>query len=123
MMQVSKSGKTLNINGNTISFEQRVNEFVELADRVIVELYVDDFEVGDPLVGRNILAFDENGEMLWRIPATGVTRRSVLGGETPEAFFGLWLGDDGKVKTGTPNGFDWDIDPDTGKISNPIFTR
>ena len=122
-MRIQQSEKSVIVNGKEIKFDQSIAAIVRLDDRVLVELNSDDFAVGDPLVGRNILAFDANGELLWRIPATGVMRRSVHDGETPEAFFGLWLDGDGKVRTGTPNGFDWDVDPDTGKISNPEFTR
>ena len=123
MIKASKSGKTLTVNGRTIEFEQRVEDLVVLDDRVIIRLYVDDFAVGDPLVGRNLLAYDAKGELLWRIPATGVMRDSVHGGQTPEAFFDLWMGDDGKVKSATPDGFEFDVDPEMGKISNPVFTK
>ena len=57
MIKASKSGKTLTVNGRTIEFEQRVEDLVVLDDRVIIRLYVDDFAVGDPLVGRNLLAY------------------------------------------------------------------
>ena len=96
---------------------------VELDARVIIELMVDDFKVGDPLVGRNILAFDGNGEMLWRIPASGVMRSSRYGGETPEAYFGLWLDDEGNLKTGVPSGWDYVLDPENGDTLDMIFTK
>lgn len=123
-MKVTRSEKALSINENVITFDQRIDETVTLSDRVILRLMVDDFDVGDPLVGRNVLAFDGDGRLLWRIPPTGGTRSRPDGTEAPEAYFGLGLDDDGKtVKIGTPDGFEYDLDPETGDISNPVFTK
>ena len=123
-MEVDRSGKTLTINGRAIEFDQKVDEVVEFPDRVVIRLRVDDFAVVDPLVGRNILAFDRTGEMVWRIPANGLTRPSRYGGETPGAYFGLWIDKkDGKLKTGIPSGWTFEIDPETGEPSKPEITK
>ncbi|MDP6805844.1 MAG: hypothetical protein QF902_11045 [Rhodospirillales bacterium] len=123
-MKVTKSGKTLTIDGRKLAFDQRVEAMVVLDHRVIIELDADDFELGDPLVGRNILAFDSNGEMLWRIPATGMmVRDDDSSPEAPEAFFGLGLHSDGKTITiGTPDMI-YEVDPETGKIFNGIINK
>ena len=122
-MKVTKSGKTLTINGKKLVFDQRVDEAVTLEDRVIIHLRVDDFEVGDPLVGRNVIALDASGNLLWRIPATGYTVRNRLGLEVPEAFFGLELEEDHKTITiGTPDTV-YEIDPESGELSNATINR
>ncbi len=122
-MKVTHSGKSLTINGRTLTFDQRVDEVVVLSDRVIVELLVDDFDEDDPLKGRNIIALDENGKMLWRIQDRGITRTTKDGREIPESYTGLGLEDDGVVRVSTPFGFDYDLDSETGGISNPVFDK
>ena len=123
MIDASISGRNLIVNGRKIRFDQRIEKFVVLDDRVIVALRVSAFEVGDSLVGRNILAFDEKGEMLWRIPATGARRSSRFGGTTPEAYLDLYVGDGGKIHVGSPSGVRFDLDPMTGEISNGVIDR
>ena len=124
MIVATKSGKSLSINGREIEFDQRVEDMVVLADRVLIELRVSDFAVGDPLVGRNILAYDAEGKLLWRIPANGLMRPSRFGGETPEAYFGLWFDEsDNKLKTTIPSGWTLELDPETGEPFDPVFTK
>ena len=116
-MKVSKSGKTLTIEGRNFAFDQRIERIVVLDDRVILELYVNDFEFGDPLVGRNVIAVDKDGNLLWRITETGVMMRDPDGSEAPAAYFNLRLSSDGKnIKIGTPD-MTYDLDPETGRRS------
>ncbi|MDP6805843.1 MAG: hypothetical protein QF902_11040 [Rhodospirillales bacterium] len=90
---------------------------VTLEDRVIIRLLVGDFEIGDPLVGRNVLAFDKDGNMLWRIPTTGVMVRDPDGSEAPEAYFNLRLNSDGETINIASPDLTYDLDPETGKLS------
>ncbi len=80
--------------------------------------------MGDALVGRNVIALDAGGKLLWRIPATGVILRDPDGSEGPEAYFGLELEEDGKtINVGSATGWTYEIDPETGKLSNSTFQR
>jgi hypothetical protein len=99
----------LDINGNRVQFPQRVKEYITLDDKVIIRLYVDDFEYGDLLVGRNVMAYGPDGKMIWRVPEHNLKRDGV-----PEAFFGIYLEDDGTLWAGTP-GLELMLDPETGE--------
>ncbi len=123
-MDVTHSGKTLTINGQTVTFGQKVKQVIVLDDRVIIRLLVDDFAEGDPMVGRNILAFDAEGKMLWRVMDHGATLEADDGnGRVPQAFLALWVDDDRKtIKAGIP-AFIFDLDPETGELSNPELNR
>ncbi len=107
-----------------MSFDQRVDDFIVLDDRVIVELLTDDFADEDPLAGRNVVCLDNKGELLWRIQNAGVTRTTADGREIPDPFMGIGLDEDGKtIKVGIAMGVDFDLDPETGEITNPVFTK
>ena len=105
--------KTLLIGGKEVKFGQSVKEILDLGDRLVVRLYVDDFEVGDMMVGRNILAYDEDGNELWRVEDHGLRRESER--RAPDAFFDIHVDDDGRLWGGTP-GIYLGIDLETGKI-------
>jgi hypothetical protein len=106
----------LKISGKEIEFPQRVKKFVSVGSRAIVLLKVSDFEEGDPMVGRNIVAIDEDGKMAWRIEDHGIKVKDWQGIEAPEAFFGLWLENNGKtLKAGVPHAI-FEVDPETGRL-------
>ena len=105
--------KTLLIGGKEVKFGQSVKEILDLGDRLVVRLYVDDFEVGDMMVGRNIVAFDEDGNELWRVEDHGLRRPGAP--DVPDAFFDIHVDEDGRLWGGTP-GIYLGIDLGTGKI-------
>lgn len=65
--------KALIINGHIVEFQQRIETAIPLPDRVIVHLKTADFEFGDKLVGRNLVAYGLYGKQLWRISDHGAT--------------------------------------------------
>ena len=105
--------KTLLIGGKKVNFGQSVKEVLDLGDRLVVRLYVDDFEVGDMMVGRNVVAYGEDGNELWRVEDHGLRRRSER--KAPDAFFDIRLDEEGRLWGGTP-GVELMIDLETGKI-------
>ena len=79
----------LRIGDHEIEFPQRVKKFLTLDSRAVVLLKPNDFENGDELVGRNIVAHDEHGEFVWRIEYHGYKVTNRDGVDVPQAFFGL----------------------------------
>lgn len=121
--------KTLIINGRTIEFQQSVTEILPFPDRVVVLLHLDDFEFGDKLVGRNVLAYGLDGEELWRIEDHGftlgarredtVTKPDETGRRrVSQSFIGIDFDkEDGTILATLP-AVELDIDPEDGKIIN-----
>lgn len=108
------SPSRLKIGNKEIEFPQRVKKFVEFKGLTIVLLKVSDFEEGDELVGRNIVAYDGQGELVWRIEYHGFKVKNRKGVEVPQAFFGLWIDKDGKtLRAGIPVAV-FEVDPATG---------
>jgi len=107
---------TIEVGGKPINFEQRIAEVTDLPDRIIILLKVSDFEHGDPMVSRNVVAIGENGQELWRIQDSGVERQ-----DSKEAFFGILKKDGEKKLIAVSAGFLFTLDPNTGKISNAQY--
>ena len=106
--------RVLKINDSVIEFQQRIKKFLEIEDRVVVLLKVSDFEDGDELVGRNIVAVNQNGEIDWRIEYHGFKVRNRKDVEVPQAFFSLWLDEDGKTLRASIPVAKFEVDPETG---------
>ena len=116
-MEIGRTGTNgLTISEKLVEFPQRIKKFVIRENLVIVLHKVSDFEEGDPMVGRNIVAVGEDGKIVWRIEDHGFRIKDWQDVEAPEAFFGLWLEDDGKtLKAGIPHAI-FEVDPETGHL-------
>ena len=113
-MKLEVVDKELCINGRSIRFDQRIAKWVEVDGKAVLLLNSDDFEKGDELVGRNIVAYDEQGEFVWRIEYHGYKVTNRDGVDVPQAFFGLWIDkESGILKAGIPVAV-FDVDPETG---------
>lgn len=118
---------TLIINGHVVEFPQRIATVIPFERKVIVHLESDDFEFGDKLVGRNLLAYGPDGKQLWRVADHGakigarradtVTQPDETGRRRiPQTIFQVYVG----KKTGRLQAAILDtvftIDPENGKI-------
>ena len=101
------------LGGRRIELDKRVEESIDLGDKVIVLFYVNDYEVGDMMVGRNIVALDGEGEQMWRVADHGLRRRGAP--EVPDAYFDIHIDEDGRLWGGLP-GLYAEIDLDTGEL-------
>ena len=113
MVDIVEGAKEAKFGENVIRFEQPVVEHVEGKGRVIVLFNSDFYEMGDMMVGRNIVAYDEDGNELWRVEDHGLRRPAAP--DVPDAFFDIHVDDDGRLWGGTP-GIYLEIDLGTGKI-------
>ncbi len=124
MIDVSTSGKhTVVVNGRKLIFEQRVSEVLTVDDRVLVRLNSFDFPADDSDAGRNVFAYDENGELLWRIEDSGFAAGGPGGKPVKQGYTGMGPDEDGRFRVFQPIGCLYDVDLETGKISNPELTR
>ena len=99
-----------------------VSEILKLPDRVLVMVNNYGAPETDPDFGRNIFAYDLEGNALWRVEDA----RVMVGGRTvdkvSQGYTGLRQGKDGTIYAWA---MDWRhvLDPETGKISNPKYFR
>jgi len=108
--------KKIIIGGKELVFDQRVAVLIELDDRTIIRLKTDDFDYGDPLVGRNILCFDNEGKMLWRVE----DHEMVIGKkDTPQSFLSLMIGENGEIETDIPDAY-FNINPENGLLYDGV---
>ena len=124
-MNITQIGeRALEIDGRLIEFSWRINTFVALEDKVIILFRTADFPEDDPESGRNIFAYDETGKELWRIQDSGFTApRLEDDTEVPQPYTGMGPEDDGRITVFQPIGCEFDLDPETGKISNMSFVK
>jgi hypothetical protein len=101
----------LMIGGKELRFDQRVDVMIEMSDRSIILLNTDDFLRGDALVARNVLCFDRNGDLLWRIEDAEM----MIGegeDEVPQSYLSLEY-IDGTIVVGNPDAI-FSVNPDDG---------
>lgn len=124
-LSVKNSTQSISINGREIEFDVPVIDTIVLEDRVLVLLDSYYYSDNDPDAGRNVFAYDANGEFLWRIQDSGFTsvsnRDHVT--EVPQGYTGIALENDGRITVNQPIGCEFDVDPETGEISNMVLGR
>ena len=124
MMKVSQvAADTISVGGRDVSFGQKIVDVVVLSDRVIVNLCVDDFPKDRKFDGRNIVCLGSDGAVLWVIEDSGARIKGKFGSDMPQGYFNLWrTADTGDLRV---DNIDWtyDLDPKTGRVSNPRSLR
>ena len=121
-MDVSHDGNRLSIDGKSIELEQEVRQVLTLPDRAIVLFENRGYAETDPRTNSNIVAVDRSGRILWRIEES---KPIDMDGEfSPDPFIGMGFEDNGqRVVVCDMDGLTLDLDPQTGRLSNPVFTR
>ena len=124
MNVIKAAEQVLEINRRKVVFDQPIVDFLVHNDRVIVMFELADEMEDDPDFGRNIFAYDETGKELWRIEDSGIVGPGREDDkEVPWSYTGMGQEADGRIIVSEPFGFEFDLDPETGKISNPVFTK
>ena len=113
MVDIEEGAREAMFGGSLVRFEQPAVEHIETDGRIVVLFNSDFYEMGDMMVGRNIVAYDEDGNELWRVEDHGLRRPAAP--DVPDAFFDIHVDDDGRLWGGTP-GIYLGIDLGTGKI-------
>lgn len=124
-MNISFNGNTLVIGERKIDFEVSVWDVRRYGDLIFVLLDYDEYKKGDPNAERNIVAVGLDGHIRWRIEMAPQVR-VVLGKRLDNSYVGIDP-ETGKkdrlLEAYDTTGSCWKVDPETGKVSDPIFTR
>jgi outer membrane protein assembly factor BamB len=115
MGTVKTDGNEITISGQTHELDNRIREFIETEEVIIVNLDVDgtDYET----LTQNVIAFDTDGNFKWRIDECP---DKTGGGH--DAYLGLYE-TDGGVWVGNLNGMRYKINPRTGDITDKKFVK
>ncbi len=118
----SDEGRTLKIGNRNIQIPDfcRIYDVAAFDDRAVVILDVYDCPYDFPNRARNVVAFDAEGNLLWRIEPMKVTFTGRDGKEHAYPYSELGKGRDGTLWAASPVGFAWQVDLATGHTSNPI---
>ncbi len=119
VVSASFRGRELTIDGRVVSMSHEIENVIPLSDRAIVLLVSEDYADDDPAVERNVFAVGKSGGILWQIKRT----REHTANEGFSPFTAVVLTDDGFLRVFEWDGVRHDLDPATGELSNPLFTR
>lgn len=122
------------INGHTVNFQQRIVKVLSFPSCVVIHLKTADFQYGDKLVGRNLVAYDSAGKFLWRVEDHGFT--TLAGPEdmatkpdengirtVPQSIFEVEIIEETGMIDANIIDFSLTVDPRTGKIIDREYHR
>jgi len=112
MIDVSCSGRELNIEGKEIAFDYNIKEFVEHQGKIVVLLEVPSDEVDN----RNVVCLNQEGEVLWRI------QESPHGTQTDKPYVDLRV-ENGILVADNWTGVQYKVDVRTSEIQEYGFDR
>lgn len=121
-LQVSSNRNVLSINGRQLSFDVDIQMHIVVGDTVVVLLEYESYSDEDREQEANVFGISSDGGILWRInPHPG---ESFEGKVIANPYVNIvWREEESKLVTYDMDGICFDVDPKTGKTSNPIFTR
>lgn len=114
----------LAVTEGEVTLEAPIRDVIALGDRQIVLFADEKYEKGDPNAVRNIVAVDDRGEIIWRVESSGPVTNTPNDPDTP--FVGWeWKTIDGKKKLVVYEmiGMCYELDTNTGKLSNPKISK
>lgn len=115
----------LTINDLSLEFDTKIISTVPVGSGAIVLFDAYDCEEADQNYERNVFALDKRGEILWRIERSWGEREILSDGtviRNPYRWIELSEKKD-SIQADTWRSMRYDLDPETGKISNPQFYK
>ncbi len=123
-MAVSFEDNRLTIDGSTVELEKPIKNLIERRDQVIIVFRYGAYEVDDSERDRNVIAVDHRGTMQWRIERSMSSTPAEPGRTAP--FVGVDIrqrNEEEALVAYDIMGSCYDLDSETGKLSNPVLTK
>ena len=122
--EVRYKGNNLHV-GSTEGFKEidlkyKIWNVLTYNNKIFV-LFEPDELYGREINNKNIICLDEGGETVWKIENIDALRPS--GTKTDSPFVGMSLGDNGILHVRNWDGYFLNVDMNTGKLSNPRWTK
>ncbi len=123
-MAVSFEENRLTIDGETVELEKPIRQIVEFDIRIIVLFNPDAYTGEEPGIDRNVVAVGRDSAMLWRIEPSGSIASGGPGRTSPFVALEIENRGGGEVVIVYDGmGACYDLDSETGKLSNPVLTK
>ena len=122
-IEVEHAHNSITVNGNKKEFDGDVID-VLVSDQislVLIETY--DLPPDHPYRGRNVFALDRNGDLIWQIEESGGKIEDKTGKEVPESYMEIRKSAENHIRVFPISGYSYDVDSNTGRISNLDFSR
>ena len=105
------------IGGQTIDFNGSIFDAIELDSIVVIRLEAnpDQYPSGDIYKYRNVVGINNDGSISWKIPARPKSEHRQYGG--------ISIQNDGDLWAHNTCGMSYQIDPESGKILDQLFTK
>ena len=120
---VKHDGKKIIIESTEGTFEKlfrdAIKETLAHENRILVVLNYMDYS--KTLGNRNIFCLNERAEALWQIQNPDDSRTD--GKQTDSPFVGMHITKDGRLRATSWCSYAYDVDMETGKLSNATFTK
>ena len=124
-MQIDFEGRRLTLGNKTLELEARIREVDQYKNLLFVRLDYENYKQDDPNGERNVVALNADGNIVWRIqqaPSAPVFRGKRR--FTPYIGIELETGNvDRPVVAHDGSGLSWKLNPETGEVSDPIYTK
>jgi hypothetical protein len=124
LVSVTFHGDALNVDGREFRLEAEIETALEVNDRIYVLFNDETYRRGDWRARRNIIALRRDGTEIWRVGRSGDLFPDVDDEDVPFTGMSLKSMDDGAVlEVWEPIGMLYDVNLETGELSNPVPTK
>jgi len=123
-MAVSHRENNLKIDGRKFKFDDLIQKIVEYPDRIIILFGYENFESEQQFAGRNLIAVGRDGNILWRVADSNELFPDSETSIEPFVGFGKTKINDREALVAYQMfGMCYEVDPQTGALSNPRVSR
>ena len=122
-IEVEHAHNSITVNGNKKEFDGDVIDVLVSDQIVLVLIETYDLPPDHPYRGRNVFALDRNGDLIWQIEESGGKIEDKTGKEVPESYMEIRKSAENHIRVFQISGYSYDVDSNTGRISNSDFSR
>lgn len=122
--EVEIGQNSVTVAGETLVFEAPISDAIEVDGQLLVLLTIGTVPENHPMFERNVISVAGDGTLMWRIEPSARARKEIDGVRIHNEYVGIDLQEnETKLVAYDMQGLCFEVDPETGNISNPVFTR
>ena len=123
-MNVTFEDREITIGTKTLELECPIKKIIPLRDQILILFRTEEYGKDDSRYQQNVVGLDYEGREVWRIRKSTVERPGPDGKMRRSPFVGIGYGsNDTIIVVYDYLGTCYELDPATGDISNPQFSK